>query len=472
MYRFRAILCFSLAAAALLFVPFSSCAQDEPPPETNAPPKPAGYSFPSLGSDSSQGQLLPDSSPLTGMQNATIGIPEIRHSYWAPGLQFSSNISSNGYGQSTSSWNATNYFIGTMSLLEAWERGTLAVNYSGGGFVSSDPQQGNGWYQQLALAQSYQTRRWLLQAFDQFAYIPQSEFGFGGGTSLGIPGTYGPGSTTIPGLGGNYTNGQSVYGVGAYYNNTFGLQATYALTPRASLTASASYGILDFVQSGNFNSNTFVSSLGYNYTLTRKDTLGLVYRFSSYQFPGNPQAYGTSAFNVAYGRKVTGHLALSFFVGPEFTNYRVAFAGSSSSTGLSIYSNLIYALPKGQLSAGYTHGLSAGSGVFIGSTLDQINATYSRNLGRVWSGGLNFGYARNAPVGGTTFTGYPNTSSWFMGGNLGRPIGPFFNFGLAYTANISNYSTSGCTGATCTGNFTYHIVTVSLQWHPRPFVLP
>ena len=274
-------------------VPLISCAQEEPPPDSNAPPKPAGYSFPNLGAEPSQGQLQPDSSPLTGMQNATIGIPEIRHSYWAPGLQFGSNISPNSYGQTNSSWNATNYFIGTMSLLEAWDRGTLAVNYSGGGFVSTDSLRGNGWYQQLALAQSYQTPRWLIQIFDQFSYIPQSSFGFGGGTSLGIPGTGGPGNTTIPGLGGDYTQAKAFMASDLIYSNTAALQATYALTPRGSFTAAASYGVLNFLQSGNYDSNTLVSSLGYNYALTRNDTIGLVYRFSAYHFPGNPQAYGT-----------------------------------------------------------------------------------------------------------------------------------------------------------------------------------
>ena len=122
--------------------------------------------------------------------------------------------------------------------------------------------------------------------------------------------------------------------------------------------------------------------------------------------------------------------------------------------------------------AGYTHGLSAGSGVYIGSNLDQVNATLSRGLTRVWTAGLNVGYSHNSPVGGTTLTGYPAYGNWYAGGNLSRPIGPFFNFGVAYTANISNYSSTGCTGSTCTTNYTYNTVTVSLQWHPRPFVLP
>src|SRR5215469_17333194 len=132
MNRYRIIVQVLLIVVALALVPFASCAQDEPPAETNAPPRPAGISFPTIGIEPAQGELQPDLSPLTGVQNATLGIPEMRHSYWVPGLQFSSNITSNDYSQTNNAWNAENYFIGNVSLLEAWNRGTLALNYSGG----------------------------------------------------------------------------------------------------------------------------------------------------------------------------------------------------------------------------------------------------------------------------------------------------------------------------------------------------
>jgi hypothetical protein len=465
----RKIVYILLTTVALAVAPAMSRAQEEPQPEPSTPPKPAGISFPTIDNDNSQSQLKPDFSPLTGVQNSTLGIPEIRHSYWAPGLQVSSNIMSNGYGQSTGSWSADNYFVGTLSLVEAWERSMLTVNYSGGGFVSTDSQRGNGWYQQLALAHTYQSRRWLLQVFDQFSYTPQSTFGFGGGTGLG---TAGSGGTTIPGLGGNYVPNQNIYGVGPFYNNTSAFQATYALTPRASLTSAASYGILDFTEPGNYDSYTFVTSLGYNYSLNSRDTIGVVYRFSSYHFPGNPQAYGTNSISFAYGRKVTGHLAFRFFVGPEITNYRVAVGGSSRATGFTASVNMTYALHNGGISANYVHGLSAGSGVFIGSTTDQANFTFSHNLNRVWTGGLNFGYSRNSPVGGAEVSGYPNYDSWFAGANVGRNFGRDFNLSFGYTANISNYTQTGCTGTNCTNQNTYNTITLSLQWHPRPFALP
>jgi len=71
----------------------------------------------------------------------------------------------------------------------------------------------------------------------------------------------------------------------------------------------------------------------------------------------------------------------------------------------------------------------------IGSDLDQATASASRNLTRVWTGNLNFGYARNNPVAGTATTGYPAYDDWFLGGGVSRPIGRNFNFAVAYTGN-------------------------------------
>ena len=453
------VLSLSLGAAVL-------CAQEEPPPAPDAPPKPAGYSFPGIGTGQQEGELQPDFSPLTGMQNPTLGLPEIRHSYWVPGIQFSSNEYSNSGG---SGWTSDNYFIGNLSLVQAWNRALFAVNYSGGGYVSSNSQQGGGYYQQLALAQSYQSERWLIQFVDQFSHLPQSAFGFGGGTNLGIPGVGGSLGSTIPGLGGNYTPNQTIYGIGPFTSNVSALQATYALSRRSSVTVAGSYGLLRFEQ-GNYDSNTTVASAGYNYQLTRNDTVGLVYRYSSYQYPGNPQAYSDNTVSIAYGRKVTGRLGLAVFAGPEITNFRIPVGNTSQNIGLSAAANMTYAFERGVFTVGYLHGLSAGSGVLIGSNLDSVTATVSRQLTRQWTGSLNFGYSRNSPVVASSTAG-PAYSDWFVGCSAGRPIGRDFNFAVAYTANIGSYSGAGCTGAGCSTSNNYSTITLNFQWHPRPFVL-
>ncbi len=105
-------------ASALSLGAFSSRAQEEPQqpaPDTpsepfpSAPPKPAGYSFPGVIGPGG-GELQPDFSPLTGFQNTTLGFPEIRHSYWVPGLQYSSNVQSTPTGGSGgTSWSDFNY---------------------------------------------------------------------------------------------------------------------------------------------------------------------------------------------------------------------------------------------------------------------------------------------------------------------------------------------------------------------------
>ena len=85
-------------------------AQDEPQEPTETKPKPAGTSYPIPTIDPGNAQdenppnaLQPDTTPLTGVQNATLGSPEMRHSYWVPGVQYSGTIQSSGYGTSNSS---------------------------------------------------------------------------------------------------------------------------------------------------------------------------------------------------------------------------------------------------------------------------------------------------------------------------------------------------------------------------------
>src|SRR5882762_8332725 len=99
--------------------------------------------------------LTPDLTPLTGVQTPTLGSPPVLHSYWEPGVQWSGSIQSNSYNQTAnSSWLMNNYIIGNVSLLQAWSGSQLAINYSGGGFLSTDSTQGNGYYHQLALSQT------------------------------------------------------------------------------------------------------------------------------------------------------------------------------------------------------------------------------------------------------------------------------------------------------------------------------
>src|SRR6266436_9789181 len=482
----KAILGGGCCALALLLGALNGRAQEQPQAPTDTTPKPAARTYPMPIIDSGNQQdensvqdttngLQPDTTPLTGVQNATVGSPEMRHSYWVPGLQYASTIQSNGYNQPNSSaWSAYNYLNGNISLLKAWRGSELAVNYSGGSALSTNNStQGNSYTQQLALSQTFHWNRWQLQILDQFAYLPQSAFGFGGGTNLGIPGVGGSLGPSIPGLGSDFVPNQSIYAsIGPRYSNAGVIQANYLISPRGSITTSGSYGILRFVDAGSVDNNSVMGSLGYNYLISSKDTIGVVYRFSSYQYPGQPQAFGDHIVNLAYGRKITGHLALQLYGGADFATFRVPFGTQSSRIGANASANLTYGLRKGALSAGYIHGLTGGSGVFTGSTVDQVNFGGSRNLGRIWSANITFGYAHNTAIMNSMQASFPNYNSWFAGGGVSRPLGRNLNFAVAYTAYINDSTQSGCTLTPCSTMQTYNSVALNLQWHTRPFVLP
>ena len=164
----------SASVAALFLSASLTSAQED-----NSRPRPAAREYSPLieglgGQDSndergSTTNLNPDTRPLTGVQNPTLGTRGIRHSYWLPGFQYADTVRSSALNQATSSgWNTTSFVAGNLSVLEAWSRAQLAVNYSGGASLSSDSAQGNSHFHQLGLVQTFDWGRWQLQFLDQF----------------------------------------------------------------------------------------------------------------------------------------------------------------------------------------------------------------------------------------------------------------------------------------------------------------
>lgn len=470
---------------ALLAVALPLRAQDEPQPPAEGKPKPAGASTPISLADPADIQnpedatntLTPDIMPVTGVLNPTLGSPQVLHSYWQPGIQWSGSIQSSGYGQTqnsqNTSWLINNFILGNLSVLQAWRNSELALNYSAGGFISSDSSQGNGYSQQLAISQTFHWNRWLLQLNDQFSYLPQTALGFGAGTGLGIPGVGGTVGPVIPGIGNNYVPNQGIYtAVGPRYSNAAVVQLTYSTSPRGSLTVSGSYGLLDFVQSGNVNSDFATGTIGYNYTITRQDSIGAFYRFSAYHYSGQPQANGDHSVNFAYSRKLAGRLALQIYAGPDFTTSRISTNGNSLAYGLNVGASISYSGKNGGLSGSYSHGVSNGGGVLAGSTADQLSFGATHKLTRVWNAQLNLGYTRNAALNTGIQTTSQTFNTWTVGGGVSRSVGRNGTFAVAYNADLTDYGQAGCVATACSSNQVYNYVTINFQWHTRPFVLP
>ena len=446
-------------------------AQDQQ--EENGKPKPAAHAplIDANGQDASTdpNALTPDTSPLTGIATPGLGTVEFRHSYWVPGVQVANTVQS---GASGGGWSDTTFLAGNLSLSEAWPHSHLTLNYSGGGYFSTD-NEGTGTYQQLGFVQGFTWRRWQLQFFDDFAYLPTSQFGFGGLSGIAAPGVGGSLSPVSPLLNGVYLPNQTVLLTnGPRYSNSFATQANFAVSPRGSITLIGSYGLLRFTDPGNIDNDDVIASIGYNYTLTKKDTLGVLYRFTAYHFTGESQAIGDHTFNLAYGRKITGRLGLGLFAGPEITTFRVPVGTETQQTNLSLGASLTYGFEWGGVTLSYNHGTNGGSGVLAGATGDNVYANATRRITRVWNARANLGYGREhafAAVGALAAASYNN---YYFGVGLDRPIGRNSFLSLGYTAYIVNTNLAACGISLCSpGTSTQHQLAIGYQWHTRPFVL-
>lgn len=459
-----------MLAALALGAPRARAQEDE------TQPKPAAKAplLIGMGQDDAEqtpaNELQPDNRPLTGVQTPTLGSAQFRHSYWVPGLQYGNTTQNFALNQASSGdWTANSYVAGNLSLLEAWSHAQLSMNYSGGGLFSTNSAQGNGYFHQLGLVQVFQRQRWQVLFLDQFSYLPEAQFGFGGAANLSIPGIGGSLGGSLPGLQNSYVPNQSILtSAGPRYSNAFATQASYALSRRGTLTVAGSYGILRFVEAGNIESDNVNGNVGYDYALTSEDQLGGVYRFSAYHFAGFPQALGDHSFHFVYGRKITGRLALQVSGGPELTTFRIPIGNISDTLSVSGGASLSYGFKRGGLSLSYDHGVSNGGGALIGSSTDRVGLDANRQISREWQMQGNFGYARNHALVTANGQGY---DTWFAGAGLSRPLGRNASLSFGYTARIQVSQLPVCAAGNCSTSFTQHQISLGFQWHTRPFVI-
>ena len=465
-----------LAAMATLAAPQGRAQQDSGTPRPAAKqevPLPGPFDQdPNTPPDT----LLPDTRPLTGAQEFSVGTEPARHSYWAPGFRFANFWQSNPVGSAPGNgWASSSYLVGTLSVRQNWIHSSLAVNYSGGGTISTAPDSANlnGGYQQLGLVQEFDWNRWKLSFLDQFSYTTSSTFGFGSGTNIDLPGIGGTLGSDLPGLQNNYVPNQSVFGsIGTRYSNGGVVQTEYFLSKRSSIVLSGSYGILRFKQSGNIDVNDAIFSGGYNYQISTKDHIGVVYHYSNYRYLGDPQAFSDHSAQFAYGRKLTGRLGLQLSGGPEITVFRIPLGNESRRVGGAAAVGMAYAFSQGEMGVSYSHGLTGGSGLLVGSSSDQIQIQAGRQLARRYRGQIGFGFARNKSLeSGNSPIPAQSYDTYYLNAGINHALGRTTNFNVGYTFQRQNANLQFCPTIACGTTYTQHQVSIGFDWHTRPYVI-
>lgn len=425
------------------------------------------------GQDNTQPQTeTPDNNSPAGAQNLSLGSLETR-SYWQPYASVSATADSDALGPQAG-WTTYTSFTGGIDLHKLSNHSDLTLSYIGGGAVSNDGAIGDYVFQELSAVQKFQWRRYKLSFFDNLEYLPETAFGFGG---PGVGGPSLPGGLTV-GLQPGLIPEDSILATRSQLvqNSSFG-QFDVNLTSRSSITLLAGYSLLDYFSNSLLNSNDTILQAGYNHQIRRNDTVALLYRFSAYRFPGNSQSINDNVLQLNYSKRVTGRLAFQVGAGPEYTlfNTPILTSGSTSSQTSqllwSLSSSLTYGLKRGTLALSYSHGVSGGSGILVGSIANTVTGTLGRKLTRTFDFGINSGYARNTALGIPGFgIAAQSYDYWFAGANIRHPWSRTLSLFASYQLQYQTSNVGFCLGATCGTSFVGHLISVGVNWRSRPML--
>ncbi len=427
--------------------------------------------------------LVPDTRPLTGTQNLTLGGYSNVHSFLLPTVSLTTQLdkypATSGYDNVTS----VSYLLGRLDLHHVSGRSQLLLDYVGGAAISNPGTNTNSTIQDLVFSESIDWRRWSVLLAEQASYLSDSYFGFGGVGGLGFLGNVSPSGlggapgAAAPSLQTVLTPSQTIPTTRVpRLSSTVVGQAEYYLSRRSSWTAAGSYGLLRFSHAGYTNSSNALFQTGYNYQIDRQSTIAILDRFETFRFTHLAQGIDDQVVQLSYARRVTGRLMFQVAAGPDMQFFQAPLSGSSSRLSWSLHSGLNYQLRDLSLQTSYDHFVTGGSGVLFGSQADQVQGTVARDLTRTWQGSMSVGYARNRSLPQTMLNlGQPSFGDWYGSVRLNHRLRLGTDLFLAYGARLqgTNTNTSVCAGGpTCGTNSISHEISLGFNWGLRPIALP
>lgn len=475
-----------LIGALAVCVPSVRAQEQQPPnePETNNPSQPAqplppvenqnndnnnGRREPAaaarglfLGGDSDNGAAQPDSHILSGAETLGLASTGARQRFFDFSLHVGEDADTGIVQHRTESVTS---FGGSINLDRSWSRYKMALSYSGGDYLYHPNSEFNAPYQTLSFSNSITFRRWVLHLRDDLTLSPQSSFG---GLDTGALGVLMNTNTTavgtvVPGIA---SNTETILTGRAQRLSNLGLiQADYSLTRRSAITLTGSYALLHFIDPGYIDSSYVNAQAGYNYLLSPKNTIAFTYTFNQTGFSKLPARIRNDLLQVVFGRKITGRWAFQAGAGPQLLNLEHFGFASGRSLSWSAFTSLAYGNARTGYTLAYSHGISGGSGVFLGAETDTVSLSAHRQITRSWTGLASVGYSRNrnlAPVGPSNLINY-----WFASASAARNLGRHFHLGFNYGFQQQDIN-SACPVLACGSVPRRHVGGISLDWHFAP----
>jgi len=414
----------------------------------------------------SPGKILDDTRPLTGAEYLSLGTPERDRNVVNASISVDERADSNPSDATTgSAWNADTDLYGTAMLNRSWKRNSFTAQYAGGAsYLGESDLQSTQFFK---AAQVFGFQRAVLTLTDQVTYSPEAPFGYPGPWSFSL-GNVGTKPVLIP-------NQTVLTQEATRVSNVSVAELDYGLTRRSSLTALASYGLLDFFTTGVVNSNQVNGTVGYNYALTPHNKFALAYGYTEINFLDDTlnHTVGSSKTEVqtataAYGFQATGRLSFQLAAGSQLVKSFIP--GSAEITNLYPYGQVVmtYAWHRTTLGLLGSQSILSGGGLYPASRATLAQLSLSRLLSRKWEGAVLAGYARNSPLQTYLGTVSQLSNTGFAGATLRRSLGR--HAGLFFLYNFQRQEVNAfCTGVLCAQDFLRHSAGAGIDWRFTPW---
>ena len=411
------------------------------------------------------GKILDDTRPLSGAEFLGLGTPERDRNVVNASIQADERADSNATGVGTaSSWTEDTDLYGNAMLNRSWQRNSFTAQYAGGAtwFGESDLQN----TQFFKASQVFGFQRAALTLSDQVTYSPQAPFGYPGPWAFSIS-NVGTKPVLVP-------NQTVLTQEATRVSNVSLAEADYGLTRRSTLSAVASYGLLDFFTSQAVNSNQVNGMLGYNYAVTPHNTFALLYGYTRINFlddtstsPGHSQTEVQTAA-ASYGFQATGRL--SFQLAARSQLVKSFIPGTANFTNVYPYGQFVmtYAWHRTTLGLLGSQSIMSGGGLYPASKATLAQVSLSRLLSRKWEGAVLAGYARNSPLQTYLDVSSQLSNTGYAGATVRRSLGR--HAGIYFLYNFERQDVNSfCTGVLCAQDFLRHSVGAGIDWRFSPW---
>lgn len=438
-------------------------------PENSATP-------PNSQTNASSANSSARSNLLTGAEDFVLGDSEGVHNFIQPRLDYYAQSNSNGFYTVGASRIVTIYSLyGGLKLDRTSARSEFSLDYAAGGMLVPGVSSLNSVVEQFSATDTHRWRRWTLALDDQYSYLPESAFG----SAFGDLGNFGSGIGGLSGQNFSYLNSafapnQSILTPSSRrISNEFLSQLEYKLSPRSSLTATGSLGVLRFAGPGLMNNSQAIFQFGYSHQVSRQETLGVLYRYGGIRLSGRGLAVLDYAAEVSLERQLWQQVHLRLAAGPDIAEMRVGMTGSKRVVFPALEGSLQYNLLQTDLGLSYTQSVTGGAGVLPGAETAAVSASVGRTVWRVWHGSISGGYALNQSlVTDSLFSPGQRFDTWFTSVQLRRPVGRDLSLFLDFSEQRQTSRLPFCTGLACGSILAAHQMEVGFSWQRRPMPLP